>query len=96
MFVDPFPEEEISDYPGHGPIIRVLTVADENCEDKEKEKYSGSRFMKELFFWVKHEPGSEGPDQEFRPSLLKKYQFSSPKLDQLNAARPKSPDWGPG
>ena len=67
MFVDPFPEEEISDYPAHGPIIRVLMVADENCEAKEKEKYSNSGFMKELFFWVKHEPGSEGPDQEFRP-----------------------------
>jgi len=26
MFVDPFPEEDISDYPAHGPIIRVLTV----------------------------------------------------------------------
>ena len=40
MFVDPFPEEQISDYPAHGPIIRVLT------KDKEKEIHSGSGFMK--------------------------------------------------
>ena len=26
MFFAPFPEEEISDYIAHGPIIRVLTV----------------------------------------------------------------------
>ena len=27
VFFAPFPEEEISDYIAHGPIIRVLTVA---------------------------------------------------------------------
>ena len=27
MFFAPFPEEEILDYIAHGPIIRVLTVA---------------------------------------------------------------------
>ena len=27
MFVDTFLEEEISDYPAHGPTIRVLTAS---------------------------------------------------------------------
>ena len=38
MFVDSFPEEEISDYPAHGPIIRVLTAADENLLRYEEGK----------------------------------------------------------
>ena len=27
MSVNPFPEEEVSDYLAHGPIIRVLTIS---------------------------------------------------------------------
>ena len=30
VFVDPFPEEEISDYQAHCSIIQVLKVADKN------------------------------------------------------------------
>jgi len=32
VFFAPFPEEEISDYIAHGPIIRVLTVVFSHAE----------------------------------------------------------------
>ena len=44
-FVDPFPEEDISDYPAHGPIIRALTVSEYSPERRRSldQRYLYSR-----------------------------------------------------
>ena len=38
VFFAPFPEEEISDYIAHGPIIRVLTVVSDHCGSKKRKE----------------------------------------------------------
>ena len=55
VFFAPFPEEEISDYIAHGPIIRVLTAVEPECPALAQKR------LDKLYGTFDIEPDSELP-----------------------------------